>query len=228
MATKRNQFSRVALVALLCAVPHTVSAGVIRGTLHVPATPPLAPASMNAYPGHANSMPGMGATAHGLVTDAIVYVDRVPAPAESALAALTTKMPKLAQRDQAFAPRVLPIAVGTRVDFPNMDPVYHNVFSLSPVRRFDLGKYPRGNSRQILFEKTGLVKVYCDIHSSMEAFVLVLPHHGFTQPSSSGDFALPDLPAGRYVVHAWQPDLGDVSATVDIPATGDVTANLSF
>jgi len=221
-------FSRAVLAVLLCALAHSASAGVIRGTLHVPAHPPMAAVSMNAYPGHANSMPGMNAVPHGLVSDAVIYVDRVPAPAESALAALATTMPRLAQRDQAFAPRVLAIAVGTRVDFPNQDPIYHNVFSLSPVRRFDLGKYPRGSSRQVLFEKPGLVKVYCDIHSSMEAFVLVLPHHGFTQPSSSGAFALPDLPAGSYVVHAWQPDLGDVSLTVDVPETGDVSANLSF
>lgn len=223
-----DRLSRVALVALLCAVPRSASAGVIRGTLHVPAHPALAAVSMDAYPGHANAMPGMSTPARGLVGDAIVYVDRVPAPAESALAALATTMPRLAQRDQAFAPRVLPIAVGTRVDFPNMDPVYHNVFSFSPARRFDLGKYPRGSSRQIVFEKPGLVKVYCDIHSSMEAFVLVLPHHAFTQPSPSGDFALPELPAGRYVLHAWQPDLGDVNMTVDVPRTGDVTASLSF
>jgi plastocyanin len=159
----------------------------------------------------------------------VVYVDHVPARAESALAAATTTtMPRLAQRGQSFVPRVLAIAAGTRVDFPNQDPIYHNVFSLSPARRFDLGKYPRGSSRQVIFPKPGLVNVYCDIHKDMEAFVLVLPHHGFARPSASGDYKLPDLPAGSYLVRAWHPDLGERATTVNVPKTGDVTADLSF
>jgi hypothetical protein len=114
------------------------------------------------------------------------------------------------------------------VDFPNLDPIYHNVFSLSPVRRFDLGKYPRGHSRQVTFPKPGLVNVYCDIHSDMEAFILVLPNHAFARPTRAGEFTLPDLPAGRYILKAWHPDLGERSETVEVPATGDVTADVEF
>jgi plastocyanin len=223
-----NRLSIIAPLALISALASAVPAGVIRGRVVVPARPSAASIAMNAYPGRAGSMPGMRVIERGLVTDAIVYVDHVPAGAESALAAPATTMPRLAQKDQAFAPRVLAVAVGTRVDFPNQDPIYHNVFSFSPVRRFDLGKYPRGESRQIVFSRPGLVNVFCDIHSDMEAFVLVLPHHGFTQPSVSGAFALPELPAGHYIVHAWQPDLGEVNTTVEVPETGDVTATLSF
>ena len=183
---------------------------------------------MNAYPGRAGSMPGMHASPRGLASDAVVYVDHVPPGADSALAAAATPMPRLAQKDQSFVPRVLAIAVGTRVDFPNQDPIYHNVFSLSAARRFDLGKYPRGSSRQVLFSKPGLVNVYCDIHSEMEAFVLVLPHHGFARPSPSGEFTLPELPAGRYVLHAWHPDLGEQTVTLDVPEVGEITASLAF
>jgi len=219
--------SSATLIALLCAEPGHAAAGVIRGTLRVTRVSDGA-ATMNAYPGSAGSMPGMHHSAHGLPTDAVVYVDHVPAAAESALAHAKEPMPRLAQKDQSFVPRVLGIAVGTKVDFPNMDPIYHNVFSLSPVRRFDLGKYPRGSSRQIVFPKPGLVNVYCDLHSDMEAFVLILPHHGFARPTANGEYTLPPLPAGHYLLRVWHPDLGEQSVAVDVPATGQVTANLSY
>jgi plastocyanin len=218
---------RVGLVALLCLLSHSALAGVIRGKLRVP-TPPVISAAMNPYPGHSGALAGTHECTHGLATDAVIYVDHVPEAAESALAAAASGTPQLAQKDQAFMPRVVAIAAGTTVDFPNLDPIYHNVFSLSPVRRFDLGKYPNGSSRQVVFPKPGLVKVYCDIHSNMEAFVYVVPHHGFTRPSSSGDFALPDLPRGRYVLHSWHPDLGEQSVAVDVPKSGDVIANLDY
>lgn len=228
MSYSTRSFALVLLVVLFGARADSVVAGVIRGTLVVPTRSEASPPAMNPYPGRASSMTGVQPRTRGLATDAVVYVDQVPARAESVLAASRAPVPRLAQKDQAFVPRVLAIAVGTRVDFPNLDPIYHNVFSLSPVRRFDLGKYPRGDSRQVVFQKPGLVNVYCDIHTDMEAFVLVLPHHGFTRPDASGEFALPDLPAGRYVVKVWHPDLGEKSATVDVPARGGVTVPLGF
>ncbi len=183
--------------------------------------------SLNAYPGQANSVPGVRAVVHGLASDAVISVDHVPAATESLLAAKAER-PRLAQKDQSFAPRVIAVAVGTAVDFPNLDPIYHNVFSLSPVKRFDLGKYPQGQSKTIVFGRTGLVNVYCEIHSGMEAFVLVLPHHGFTQPRANGDYALPDLPAGRYTVRCWQPDLGPITREIDVPENSSVTLDLSY
>ncbi len=202
-------------------------AGVIRGMVHVSSAVAARSIAPNPYPGRAASLPGLHGTMRGAVTDAVVYVERVPAAAESALAH-SGQHPRLAQKDQAFVPRVVPVAVGTAVDFPNLDPIYHNVFSLSPARRFDLGKYARGKSKTVVFDRTGLVNVYCDIHSDMEAFVLVLPHHAFTQPDAGGAFALPDLPAGRYQLKVWHPDLHETSRVVDVPATGTVTVDLSL
>lgn len=224
-----KRLSSAVLLVLIGAVPRPTCAGVIHGTVTVPPrTVPAVAASMNAYPGRVGSMAAMQVIERGRVGDAVLFVDRVPARAESALAASRGEMPRLAQKDQCFVPRVVAIAAGMKVDFPNLDPIYHNVFSFSPARRFDLGKYPRGNSRQVVFPKPGLVNVYCDIHTSMEAFVLVLPHHGIARPSVTGDFALPDLPAGHYVLHAWHPDLGEQKVGVDIPASGDVTADVRF
>ena len=215
-----------AAAVLLLAIGSPAHAGVIRGTLHVPPSTGRM-LLLNAYPGQANSVPGMRPVVHGLASDAVISVDHVPAFAESALARVATR-PRLAQKDQAFVPRVVPVAVGTAVDFPNLDPIYHNVFSLSPVRRFDLGKYPQGHSKAIVFGRTGLVNVYCEIHSGMEAFVLVLPHHGFTQPHANGEYEMPDLPAGHYVVRCWQPDLGPITREIDVPETGSVTLDLSY
>src|SRR5262245_37479343 len=153
---------------------HAAFAGAIRGTLRVPESAGTAAPHMRAYAGSANAMPGKHGAVHGQVTDAVIYVARIPAAAESALAAVSAQRPKLAQKNESFVPRVVPVAVGTTVDFPNLDPIYHNVFSLSPVKRFDLGKYPRGQSKAVIFNRPGLVNVFCDIHSEMAAYVLVL------------------------------------------------------
>ena len=201
-------------------------AGVIRGVVLGVGSAP-AQASASAYPGMAGSMPGMHAAVRGLAQDAVLYVEHVPAEVESTLAQ-PGPHPLLAQLGQTFRPRVLAIAAGTAVDFPNLDPIYHNVFSLSPVKRFDLGKYPRGHSKTVVFDRVGLVNVYCDIHSDMEAFVMVLPHHAFAQPDSAGRFALPNLPPGHYQLRTWHPDRAETSRAVEVPARGDVVIKVSL
>jgi hypothetical protein len=213
------------LVALCAAAP--AGAGTIRGSVRVPSAAAAA-STMNAYPGRAGSMPGMHGPEHGLVTDAVVYLAKIPGAADSALALRPQPRPRLAQKDEAFVPRVVVVRAGGAVDFPNLDPIYHNVFSLSPTKRFDLGKYPRGQSKTITFNKTGLVKVYCDIHSEMEAFVLVLQNRAFAQPRADGAFELPDLPAGQYELRVWHPDLPELKRVVDVPAQGDARVELSF
>jgi plastocyanin len=210
----------------LCLVPATAGAGVIRGTLYVPAAQAVA-AKPNPYPGRASSLPGSHSGLRGAVTDAVLYVEAVPAEAESALVHDAQPV-RLAQKNQAFVPRVLAVAVGTTVDFPNLDPIYHNVFSVSPVKRFDLGKYPKGQSKRVTFGKPGLVNVFCDIHSNMEAFVMVLPHHAFAQPAESGSFALPELSGGRYTLKVWHPDRGELHREVEVPESGDVTLELRY
>jgi len=202
-------------------------AGVVRGTLRVPSVPPAA-RSLDAYPGHASAMPGHHVPARGAVNDAVLYVERVAPDVETALAAIPLPRPRLAQKDQCFMPRVVVTPVGSAVDFPNLDPIYHNVFSVSPTRRFDLGKYPRGHSKSVTFDRTGLVNVYCDIHSDMAAFVLVVPNHAFTQPTADGAFALPSLPAGHYTLHVWHPDFPAFVREIDVRETGDAALDLSF
>lgn len=215
----------VLLAALASATPAT--AGVIRGSLQLPAVAARAPA-MNAYPGRAGAMPGHSVPARGLVADAVLYLARIPAAAESALAGMPRARAQLAQKQESFVPRVVAVARGGTVDFPNLDPIYHNVFSLSPSKRFDLGKYRQGLSKAVVFDRTGLVKVYCDIHADMAAFVMVLPNRAFTQPGPDGSFELPDLPPGRYELRVWHPDLPEIARTVEIPEHGDARVELRF
>ena len=215
-----------ALMVILAAAP-PAGAGVIRGTLRVPTMAAAAPA-MNAYPGRANSMPGGVAPERGRAGDAVVYASRIPAAAESTLARAERARPQLAQSQERFVPRVVVVARGSAVDFPNRDPIYHNVFSLSPTKRFDLGKYRQGQSRAVVFDRTGLVKVFCDIHAEMEAFVLVVPNHAYAQPGADGTFALPDLPPGGYELRVWHPDLGEITRTVHVPAEGDAKVELGY
>jgi len=225
MATLRASGAPTALaLTLAAAISSVAGAGVVRGTVHVPSLQQEAPAP-SAYPGRASSLPHVQMMAHGAPGDAVIWLDRVPASADTATAGAR---PKLAQKDQCFQPRVLPISVGTTVDFPNLDPIYHNVFSASPIKRFDLGKYPRGHSKSVTFDRAGLVNVYCDIHSHMEAFVLVLSTHVFTQPDGSGNYALPPVPPGTYTLHLWHPDLRETKREVTVPADGDLVVDLGW
>jgi len=109
----------------------------------------------------------------------------------------------LDQKRLEFHPQVLTIMAGTTVDFPNRDPLYHNVFSYSSTKEFDLGRYPMNDSRSVTFEKTGIVRVYCDIHSEMSAIILVLPHPFFAVPDDEGNFVMRDIPPGKYTLVIW-------------------------
>ncbi len=206
-------------------LPLDAAASVVRGTVHVPAAGSSGSATLNPYPGRANALPAPARPHRGAVTDAVIYVDGSLADSAAAPAA---RPARLAQKGQAFQPRVLPIAVGTTVDFPNVDWIYHNVFSVSPTKRFDLGKYGRGKSKQVTFQKPGLVNVYCDIHSGMEAFIVVLPNAWFAQPAPSGSFALPRLAAGSYRIKAWHPDFGEREIIVDLADGEDRAVEIDF
>lgn len=109
----------------------------------------------------------------------------------------------LDQRNETFIPHVLAITVGTTVDFPNSDRVYHNVFSLSGTKRFDLGRYAAGRSRSVRFDRPGIVRVFCEIHSHMSAFILVFNHRYFAVTAADGRYQISRVPPGRYTLVAW-------------------------
>jgi plastocyanin len=116
---------------------------------------------------------------------------------------------RIAQRGEQFVPSVVAIPVGSTVDFPNEDTFFHNVFSLSKVATFDLGRYPSGEIRSRQFLRPGIVKVFCHLHSQMNALIVVLDHPWFTTPAETGVFTLPDVPAGEHTVAAWHERVGE-------------------
>ena len=120
------------------------------------------------------------------------------------------------QRDEAFVPRVVAITRGSTVDFPNADPFFHNVFSLSRGANFDLGRYPRGESKSRRFPNAGLVKVYCHIHSHMTASIMVFDHPYFRIPAADGAFTIDDVPPGNYQISAWHERIGESINTIKI------------
>lgn len=154
---------------------------------------------------------------------AVVYLESVPgkyaAPKEHA---------RLDQRDLLFRPLVLPILVGSTVDFPNDDPLYHNVFSISGPKEFDLGRYPKGQKKSVLFDRTGIVSVFCEIHSYMFSTILVLQNPFFATPDDDGVYSISNVPAGTYTMNFWYGRKIVESKTVTIRNNETTTVNFSY
>lgn len=120
------------------------------------------------------------------------------------------------QQNERFTPRVVAVTVGSEVEFPNDDSIYHNVFSLSRAKNFDLGRYPRGDTRRVRFDRPGIVKVFCEIHSHMRATIMVFDHPWFAVPDENGRFELPAMSAGDRQITAWHERLGDTTVRVRV------------
>jgi plastocyanin len=126
------------------------------------------------------------------------------------------------QRKETFVPYVLAVPVGTTVDFTNSDRTYHNVFSLSKAKRFDLGRYAKGQSKLVRFDRPGVVRVFCEIHSHMSAFILVFAHRFFATTDSEGRYRIDNVPPGTYTIVAWNDGEPRGSRTVRVAEEGGV------
>jgi plastocyanin len=214
---------RAGLLAAAClavAPPAAVRAGAIQGRVELlrPVTP------QDPRPQVAD----LGMSAPRDLPDrrkSVVYLEVAPRGAfEEAVRARAV----LDQRNEAFVPYVLAVTVGTTVDFPNSDATYHNVFSYSKAKRFDLGRYARGHSKSVRFDRPGVVRVFCDIHSHMSAFILVFAHRYYAETDAEGRYRIPDVPPGTYSLVAWHD--GEVRQTrvVQVPESGAADADFSL
>ncbi len=166
---------------------------------------------------------GTQATSSGSVK-AVVFLKEVPGiPLPEPVTGA-----KIAQSNMTFVPHVLAIPVGTSVDFPNMDIVYHNVFSLSKTKEFDLGRYAKGKSKSIDFDKPGVVEVFCEIHSHMICYIIVSPNKYYAETDPDGEFILKDVPPGTYTITAWMENMPVKEVQVTVPKSGDAEIQIEF
>jgi plastocyanin len=203
------------LLAAAAAPPPPPAAGIIEGRVTMEPRAPRRVAPR--YPGAG----GGAAHAAGRVPAVAFLVGRVAGGRAAA-----GERPRLVQQDTSFRPPLLVVPVGTAVEFPNRDPFFHNVFSYSATKRFDLGRYPRGESRTVVFDRAGVVKVYCEIHQWMRSAVIVVENPYHAQVAEDGRFSIPNVPPGRYRLAVWDFDRGQRTVDVTVPASGSVRVDV--
>jgi plastocyanin len=143
----------------------------------------------------------------------VIYIDG-SGPISSRITA------EIKQQDREFSPDLVIVPVGSTVSFPNLDAIFHNIFSLSKPRSFDLGNYPKGETKTVTFPVPGIVYVYCHLHPNMSATIVVSPTQWYVRPNADGRFVLPGVPPGKYTVVAWHKAAGFVRKAVTVTADG--------
>ena len=158
----------------------------------------------------------------------VVYFETAP---RAAFEPADRRHARMDQRNERFVPHVLAITAGTYVDFPNDDKTYHNVFSLSKTKEFNLGRYAVGHSETVLFDQPGIVRVFCEIHSHMSAFILVFAHRYFATTGDDGRYRIDNVPPGTYTLVVWNEAIrGEAPRrTITVGESGgDVDADFSI
>jgi plastocyanin len=154
--------------------------------------------------------------------DFVVYVDYRPTNSPAVPA---KPVQVITQRDATFRPHVLPIVKGTTVEWPNKDEIFHNVFSMSEAKEFDLGLYRDPEVKKVTFDKAGRIDVFCSIHSKMNCVVLVLENPWFATADKSGRFRIENVPPGTYKLKAWHERVPPQSIEITVPEKGEVRAD---
>ena len=126
-----------------------------------------------------------------------------PADAKARVPALPAARAEIIQKDKKFTPHVLAVPVGTQVDLPNLDLIFHNAFSKFSGQPFDVGLYPPGTSKSVTFTRPGVVRVFCNIHQTMSAVIVVLRTPWFAVTNAKGAFTIANVPAGEYRLHVF-------------------------
>lgn len=226
--------------ALGKASPEDVVVGAVEGVVRLESVPPEDPPMLSPYARRRYQPPPTTARSQITPENVVIYVlaeeprgDSSPTspgstpstPTETPGTSGSTSGPPspavITQRDRTIIPHVTAIRVGTRIDFPNEDDVFHNLFSLSDPRPFNLGRYPPGDSRSVTFDRPGVVRMFCDIHSEMTAVIRILDTPWFTRPDPDGGFRIPGVPEGRRTVVAWHDQLGADTVEVEVSTGSD-------
>lgn len=162
--------------------------------------------------------------------DFVVFIDGPVAGATNANAKAVqiTTSREVTQQSARFTPHVLPIMVGTTVEWPNDDNIFHNVFSYSNAKQFDLGLYKGGEVKKVVFDQPGEVDVFCSIHTAMSCVVLVLENPYFASTDSHGRYVIKNVPAGTYKLKAWHERMPPQMTTVNVPKEGQVTVDFTL
>jgi plastocyanin len=150
--------------------------------------------------------------------DAVVYVDRIPGKTFPPPAAHV----KVDQKNMVFTPHVVPVLIGTTVDFLNSDAALHNVFTPDAcAEKFNLGTWPKGQSKSYTFKKECIASLLCNVHPEMEGFALALPTPYFAVTSADGSFAIADVPDGSYTLKVWHPRLKSAEQAVTVKGSAE-------
>lgn len=157
--------------------------------------------------------------------DFVVYIDHVAAPG--------AKPPKpvlktISQKGATFTPHITPILVGTTIEWPNQDDIFHNVFSISEAKQFDLDLYKSPEIKRVPFDKPGRVDVFCSIHTTMNCVILVLENPWFAMSDARGAYTITNVPPGTYTLKAWHERLPIASKQVVVPKDGDAKVDFTL
>jgi plastocyanin len=210
------------VAAIGLAAPGTLRAARVTGTI-TGGPPPVTQTAPDGYGKFRRGTPGGSTPApHPLIVIFEPVAGNAPPPAPP------SERPVMDQRDERFVPRALVVTTGTTVDFLNSDNYYHNVFSLSAVRKFDLGRYRKGASRSVTFSKPGLVKLFCDIHPNMIGYILVTDSPWFGSMTPGGKYEIPDVPAGSYAVSIWHERLNEPVGLTTVEVGGEESVEINL
>jgi plastocyanin len=161
--------------------------------------------------------------------DFIVYIEGpLVTNVDASKLTATVETHRITQKGALFSPHVLPVLVGTTVEWPNNDDIYHNVFSMSDTKPFDLGLYMHPEVKKITFDKPGRVDVFCSIHSRMNCIVLVLQNPWYAAADAGGRYRIPNVPAGKYILKAWHERVPAETKEITVPADGEVRVDFTL
>jgi plastocyanin len=162
--------------------------------------------------------------------DFVVYIDGpVATNGVSSSNVVRVATQRIAQQRATFSPHVLPIMVGTTVDWPNNDNIYHNVFSMSDAKSFDLGLYKGDPTNKLVtFDKPGRVDVFCSIHQDMHCIILVLENPYFASTDEDGNYKITDVPPGTYKLKAWHERLPADEKEITVPTNGTIRVDFTL